>query len=717
MASLIPGYEYDLFISYRQKDNKYDGWVTEFVDNLKKELESTFKEEISVYFDINPHDGLLETHDVDASLKNKLNSLVFIPIISQTYCDPKSFAWEHEFKAFVEQASHDQFGLKVKLPDGNVASRVLPVRIHDLDMEDIKLCESILSSVLRGIEFIYKEPGVNRPLKPDDNEKLNLNKTKYRNQINKIANAIKDLINGIIHFGETPDVGEKEKFKEIRILPKKNRSKIITVSFVAVLLIIACLLIVPRIIHSGEDLEKSIAVLPFRNDSPEDSTQYFMDGVMEELLNSLQTIKSLTVCGRTSVEQYRGQNKTIPEIARELGVNYIIEGSGQKSGNSLRMRVQLIETENNKEKHIWANSFEQENLDLKTYFKTQTGFAESIAKELNAALTGQEKELLDKVPTESLMAYEDYLRGKYYVYKSTQEDLDIALECFDQAKERDPEFALTYVGIGLAWTFRQQLGMASPEEAGPKIMEAIGRAMELDSMLKEVHFIQAAMNVMGMWDWKAGESEYKKAIEINPNYAEAHALYSQLLIMLGQKEEAKEHIELALKLDPHNEMIKIWYSADLLFLQQYEDCILVCREIFEKNPTQFIVLDCLSNALHMEKRYDEAFEASRLFWSNYYKDFNHAFDQYERLGYAETMNLEADTLLAQSKTKYVSPGDIAVIYILAGNKEKTLDCLEKAYEIGDPNIPYTGIRPTYGLLRDEPRYKELLRKLNLPDNN
>jgi hypothetical protein len=159
MPSLIPGYEYDIFISYRQKDNKYDGWVTEFVDNLKKELEATFKEDISVYFDINPHDGLLETHDVDASLKEKLKCAVFIPVISMTYCDPKSFAWGNEFKAFVESASNDQFGLKVKLPNGNIASRVLPVRIHDLDITDIKLCESVLGGVLRGVEFIYKSAG------------------------------------------------------------------------------------------------------------------------------------------------------------------------------------------------------------------------------------------------------------------------------------------------------------------------------------------------------------------------------------------------------------------------------------------------------------------------------------------------------------------------------------------------------------------------------
>jgi tetratricopeptide (TPR) repeat protein len=198
MASLIPGYEYDIFISYRQKDNKYDAWVTEFVDNLKRELEATFKDDISVYFDINPHNGLLETHDVDASLKEKLKCLVFIPILSRTYCDPKSFAWVHEFKAFVKQASQDQFGLRVKLPTGNIANRVLPVRIHDLEVSDIKMCETVIGGGLRGIEFIYKSAGVNRPLRSyEDHPHDNLNKIFYRDQINKVANAIDEIMRSI----------------------------------------------------------------------------------------------------------------------------------------------------------------------------------------------------------------------------------------------------------------------------------------------------------------------------------------------------------------------------------------------------------------------------------------------------------------------------------------------------------------------------------------
>ena len=141
MSSIIRGFEYDIFISYRQKDNKYDGWVTEFVENLKRELDATFKEEITVYFDINPHDGLLEMHDVTASLKDKVKCLICIPVISLTYCDPKSFAWEYEFKVFIDQAAKDRFGLKMTLPNGNVTNRVLPVRIHDLDPADIKLLE------------------------------------------------------------------------------------------------------------------------------------------------------------------------------------------------------------------------------------------------------------------------------------------------------------------------------------------------------------------------------------------------------------------------------------------------------------------------------------------------------------------------------------------------------------------------------------------------
>ena len=201
--ALLPGFEYDIFISYRQNDNR-SGWVTEFVKALQEELAATIKDPVSVYFDTNPHDGLLETHNVDKSLEGKLKCLIFIPIISQTYCDPKSFAWQQEFCAFNKLANEDSFGRDIKLSNGNVASRILPVKIHSLDGGDQKSLETEIGSVLWAVEFIYKEPGVNRPLSPDDDPSENLNRTKYRNQVNKIANAIKEIIAGLQNFGN-PD--------------------------------------------------------------------------------------------------------------------------------------------------------------------------------------------------------------------------------------------------------------------------------------------------------------------------------------------------------------------------------------------------------------------------------------------------------------------------------------------------------------------------------
>ncbi len=215
MSSIIEGYNYDIFISYRQKDNKGDGWVTMFVENLKGELEATFKEDVSVYFDANPHDRLQETHNVDKSLENKLKCLIFIPVLSQTYCDPGSYAWQNEFLPFIKMADNDRFGKDVRLRSGNVASRILPVRIHDLDQEDIELFEKQTGSVLRPMDFVFStSAGVNRPLQADEDHPIdNLNKTYYRDQLNKVARAIKELILAM-RAEPGQELKEKDRFVE-----------------------------------------------------------------------------------------------------------------------------------------------------------------------------------------------------------------------------------------------------------------------------------------------------------------------------------------------------------------------------------------------------------------------------------------------------------------------------------------------------------------------
>src|SRR5664280_184421 len=251
MSSLIPGYEYDIFISYRHNDNR-SGWVTEFVAALEEELAATLKESVSVYFDTNPHDGLLETHSVDKSIEGKLKCLIFIPIISQTYCDSKSFAWQHEFVAFNQMAKEDQFGRDIRLAGGNVASRILPIKIHELDLEDKKLLENELGGVLRSIEFIYKASGVNRPLKPNDERTENLNHTYYRDQINKVANAVKEIITAIKKHdqqdGEVPKVVVKVEHE----LSKGLMPKIIIISFFVLALLVLGYFFIPKLIKPSE---------------------------------------------------------------------------------------------------------------------------------------------------------------------------------------------------------------------------------------------------------------------------------------------------------------------------------------------------------------------------------------------------------------------------------------------------------------------------------
>jgi tetratricopeptide (TPR) repeat protein/TolB-like protein len=374
MASIIPGYEYDIFISYRQKDNKYDGWVTEFVENLKKELEATFKEDISIYFDANPIDGLLETHIVDESLAKKLKCLLFIPVISQTYCDPQSFAWQHEFKAFVEQASQDRFGLKVKLPGGNVASRVLPVRIHDLDINDIKLCESIIGGVLRGVDFIYKSAGVNRPLRSkEDNPHDNLNHTNYRDQINKVANAIKEIILGLktipitqveektLHKELLEEIKKEERSNEQVKLTKLTKRKLLSGSIIIIAVVIVIVLFYPKIFNRDKfnNLKDpngriSVAVMPFQNMTNDTTWNVWQDGIQINLITSLSNSEELKV---RRIESINGllQSKGLTNyasitpsvastISQKLDANVFIQGSINQGGSKIRVNAQLIDS-------------------------------------------------------------------------------------------------------------------------------------------------------------------------------------------------------------------------------------------------------------------------------------------------------------------------------------------------------------------------------------
>ncbi len=716
MASIIPGYNYDIFISYRQKDNKYDGWVTEFVDNLKKELEATFKEEVSVYFDISPHDGLLESHNVDASLKEKLKCLVFISIISQTYCDPGSFAWQHEFCVFNKLAKEDQFGRDIRLIGGNVASRILPVKIHDLDSEDNTLLENELGGVLRCIEFIYKSAGVNRPLRAnEDHPQDNLNKTYYRDQINKVANAVKEIITAIKKYGK-----QDEKVPVISILTKPpqkkgQNKKIIIGTLIVVLLIALGYFFIPKLFESSVPFENSIAVLPFINESPDETNSLFVISFTDEIRNNLMKINNLSVIGRPSSEYYNSLNLSPSEIAERLDVNFLVHGSGFKAGDIYRLTVTL--TSAPKGILLWSHSYQMETRKTKELWAIYLQIAEAIASELRTVITPQEKQLIVKIPTEDMTAYDAYLRGQFYLDKwdLNTEALDTAMHYFELAKEKDPEYALAYAGISDVWTLRQQFMLISHAEAESKAIPFLTKALELDSTCAEIYYSLGFMKQFLMWDWKGSETAYQKAIALNPNHAMVHVYYSNLLSLLGRHKEALEQIELALKLDPLNSLPKACYGVSLIFIRRYNDAIKAFQDALKINPTNNIALANVPLALSMTGRYDEALESWKSLYSASYKDIAHAFDQgNKKAGYVGALTLEADTLVAQSKTSFIWPSDIYLLYILIGNKDRALEWMEKSYEVHENMNAYLLFPFIYDNLRNEPRYQELCRKMNLP---
>jgi tetratricopeptide (TPR) repeat protein len=476
MSSLLPGYNYDIFISYRQKDNKGDRWVSKFVEALKTELESTFKEDISIYFDINPHDGLLETHDVSASLREKLKCLVFIPVISRTYCDPRSFAWEHEFKAFIEQASGDQFGLKVRVSNGNVAGRVLPVRIHDLDTDDIKLCESVLGGVLRGIEFIYKEPGVNKPLTDDDDEKKNINNTKFRIQINKSANAIKEVISGLTNESSLPqgegDILQKKPLEEFKnetgkeVRPDsskfKNR-KILSGAAILAILIIAAVLAYPGIFKkntleklrsSGERI--SVAVMPFQNMTNDTTWNVWQQGIQFNIIANLSNYSGeLKVSQTESINNLLQSNgltdyaSITPSIAgtisRKLNANIFICGNVNQVGKTVRVNAQIIETKS-------EEAIKSFRLD---------GTSDNILNTLDSlSLMIKDFLIISKLGRDLPAGFQHYSitdspdAFKYFIYGTTafmKADFATARNMFSQSLEADSTFIFPYMQLAFAY--------------------------------------------------------------------------------------------------------------------------------------------------------------------------------------------------------------------------------------------------------------------------
>jgi tetratricopeptide (TPR) repeat protein len=583
MSSIIPGFTYDIFISYRQKDNRGERWVSEFVEALKTEIDSTFKEEVSLYFDVNPHDGLLETHDVDASLKEKLKCVIFIPVISRTYCDPNSFAWQHEFIPFVETAQDDQYGLKISVPNGNVTSRVLPVRIHDLDSADIKLCESVLGSVLRGIDFVYKSPGVNRPLRPnEDRPQDNLNKTYYRDQINKVANGVKEIISSLRKYKDRDETNSDDAIKNVTVKPQKRKTKIIITSLISLAFISLLYLIIPKHQLSKEPVEKTIAVLPFDKWFKDKDYSYLGDAIASQINSQLRTVRTLHVISFNSTRRYIGSDiPATKQIGKECGANILLQGSLELLNNNkeVSINVQLINIDNNNV--ICDEKFKGE---LDSLQEIRSRIIIKIASELDIRLSSEENNLIKKGITRSSDAYQNFLSANYQneaanlvlMGKKYQDSIsfELAIQMYDKAIKYDSSFALAYARRSISRSTAYFKSNLPDQDIVEKCKKDIDKALKIDPKLAE------AWNANGFYYYYC-KNEYQQAIEcfnhaalLDPGNWQSIFYMAVVYRRIGEWTKSQTLLTKVLKYNPQDALILTNIGTSYFYLRDYDSALI-----------------------------------------------------------------------------------------------------------------------------------------------
>jgi tetratricopeptide (TPR) repeat protein len=334
---------------------------------------------------------------------------------------------------------------------------------------------------------------------------------------------------------------------------------------------------------------------------------------------------------------------------------------------------------------------------------------------MQVKLAPQEETRLASAHQVNPEAYEAYLKGQFHLYKLTRPDLESALQYFEFALDKDPNYAQVYAGIAMVWAGRQQQGFVSAGEATPRAKAAAAKALELDSTLAEVHYTLANIRSWIDWDWEGGEAEFRRAIELKPNDPYPRAYYSHLLYMMKRPEEAIGQIERALELDPLNALLRAIYAMDLMYARRYDDAIALLRTTLKTSPGDLVALSTLRSAFHMKHMYKEALEV----WKASYaargdREAEEALARgFAEDGYRGALQRAAETLAVRSRTSYVPPWQIGTLYTRAGQKDEALEWLEKAYEAHDQNMPYIAVDPIFDILRDDPRFQDLLRRMRL----
>jgi len=451
----------------------------------------------------------------------------------------------------------------------------------------------------------------------------------------------------------------------------------------------------------------SLAVLPLENLSGDPGQEYFADGMTEALITTLSQISALKVTSRTSVMHYKGTKKTVPQIARELHVDAVIEGSVLRDADHLRVTAQLIRATT--DTHVWAESYQR---DLRDILAVQNELAHAITSEINVKLTAQEQERLAKNHPVNFAAHDAYLKARFHLQQGTEDQLREAKAYFEEAARIDPNYAPAYAGLANYYLLTDEL---SPQLAMPKAKEYVQKALALDDSLADAHVTLASIKSYGDWDWPGADKEFERAIKLSPSYAEAHRRYADFLSEMGRHDQALAEMRTAQELDPLSATTILDGGWAFYYARQYDRAIEQCNKVLDLDPRSVSARDCVGSAHLATAAYDQAIAEYSAMVSSSGNDPVRLASLGCAYGLAGK-KLQAQKVVAQldeaSKIHYVPAYLLALVHAALRENDKAFSWLEKAYEQHDSYLVRLRVEPLMDPLRSDPRFEKLLHRMN-----
>ena len=470
----------------------------------------------------------------------------------------------------------------------------------------------------------------------------------------------------------------------------------------------------PSVAVAPQGRMTSLVVLPFENLSADKDQAYFADGMTDELIAHLAKIRSLRVISRTSSMEYKGTHKALSQIARDLNVDSVVEGTVLRSGDRVRITAELVQVAT--DRHLWAETYESQLGDILTL---QSHVASAIVNEIRVKLTPEDQVRLATTRPVSTQSYENYLKGRYYWNKRSQEGLTKAIDYFQLAIEKDPNYALAYAGLADCYSIIGSaiVGTVPASGVAPKARAAALKSLELDDTLAEAHTSLATVRFNYDWDWNAAASGFRRAVELNPSYATAYQRNSLYLMSMGRTSESIAEMNRAHDLDPLSISMNFSLGWRLYMAREYDQAIEQLRNTIDMDPAFVLPHLVLGQAYEQKKAYDQAIAELRRA-TELSLGSPPVLAALARTLAVSGRITEARNLLEQlqlSKRQYVSPFYVAIVYAGLGENERALDWLEKAYADRSNAIVFLKVDPQLDTLRSYPRFHELQRKLRLPE--